>query len=790
MVSILELIFDILSQSRIAVPFAASWKSPACIDDLSSFADLTCWYVLSSRSQLDRHAQQNIQIRAFHFRTERNKKNWCQLHNGLSGQPLSGPDIGGFGGNATPRLFGRWMGVGAMLPFCRGHSENDTNDHEPWSFGEEVGFCSASRILALSLNMFSFRVASEDCVTYHHFDIMQSTHALMMPLRYKIVNNKMTIQLNALITLRSYIPPVVLHRSNILVCMNNQNLILVCLVPLACNGKCEEVCRLALKRRYHLIPHIYTLFYMAHTTGTPVAVPIFFADPKDPSLRRHENSFLLGPVLNLRAIKELLGSCGLHANAFPSYPDQGSEDMLAVLPSGIWLNFDFDDSHPDLPSLYLKGGSVIPLGPPHQHVGEAKLNDDLTLLVALDENVKRKTAAKSFLKGIQECQYHNPQQNVETKFRINHRITILRGFLKIYEVLGLDSRKAEGLLFEDDGDGYDFTKGGYLLTYYAAECVSSTITVSISKTEGLWQRPKRRLHVVILLGEGATLDAWGTDGEVLQVIMPSEKEVSGLVSASKEHYKARIEINLAEELFSSLSLLCKKLINLQVSSFLSVNNNCISVIMSSQTMLPNAASAKRIPDVENGAEISKSPNELKRGAWILKVVPWVGGRIIAMMLVSSGAQWLHSGIEINGYEEYSGTEYRSAGCTEEYSVIKLWVGDEMVLPPFDVNQDIESEHEQEVNLQKEEQKRKDHASIGWSLAQTAAKRDASIGWSRVQTAAKRDLTMLQGRLFKILSFQCLQTLAKREEQGSRSKFYGKHSKELYSTKSSHLLENQ
>ena len=57
---------------------------------------------------------------------------------GLSGQPLSGPDIGGFAGNATPRLFGRWMGVGAMFPFCRGHSETGTVDHEPWSFGEEV----------------------------------------------------------------------------------------------------------------------------------------------------------------------------------------------------------------------------------------------------------------------------------------------------------------------------------------------------------------------------------------------------------------------------------------------------------------------------------------------------------------------------------------------------------------------------------------------------------------------------------------------------------------------------
>ncbi|KDO38367.1 hypothetical protein CISIN_1g0443052mg, partial [Citrus sinensis] len=74
-----------------------------------------------------------------------NVSNWEHLHMsismvlqlGLSGQPLSGPDIGGFDGNATPRLFGRWMGIGAMFPFCRGHTESDSIDHEPWSFGEE-----------------------------------------------------------------------------------------------------------------------------------------------------------------------------------------------------------------------------------------------------------------------------------------------------------------------------------------------------------------------------------------------------------------------------------------------------------------------------------------------------------------------------------------------------------------------------------------------------------------------------------------------------------------------------
>lgn len=42
----------------------------------------------------------------------------------------------------------------------------------------------------------------------------------------------------------------------------------------------------------------------------------------------------------------------------------------------------------DIPALYLQGGAIIPLGPPHQHVGEARPSDDLSLIVALDEHGK------------------------------------------------------------------------------------------------------------------------------------------------------------------------------------------------------------------------------------------------------------------------------------------------------------------------------------------------------------------------------------------------------------------
>ncbi|HEX4266024.1 MAG TPA: TIM-barrel domain-containing protein [Verrucomicrobiae bacterium] len=57
---------------------------------------------------------------------------------GLSGQPFSGPDLGGFIANATPDLWGNWVGFGAFLPFCRGHSTIGTDPKEPWAFGPAV----------------------------------------------------------------------------------------------------------------------------------------------------------------------------------------------------------------------------------------------------------------------------------------------------------------------------------------------------------------------------------------------------------------------------------------------------------------------------------------------------------------------------------------------------------------------------------------------------------------------------------------------------------------------------
>lgn len=66
------------------------------------------------------------------------------VHLGLSGVPLSGADIGGFGGRRgrygiakwkpPAELMVRWLELGALLPFCRVHSVLYGPSQEPWSF--------------------------------------------------------------------------------------------------------------------------------------------------------------------------------------------------------------------------------------------------------------------------------------------------------------------------------------------------------------------------------------------------------------------------------------------------------------------------------------------------------------------------------------------------------------------------------------------------------------------------------------------------------------------------------
>ncbi|MCA9574513.1 MAG: glycoside hydrolase family 31 protein [Polyangiales bacterium] len=88
-----------------------------------------------------------------------NTSTWEHLHwsiamianLGLSGQPFSGADVGGFfveaNGMWDPTLFAHWIGIGVFYPFCRNHSAGLDDPftsmfggptHHAWDFGPEI----------------------------------------------------------------------------------------------------------------------------------------------------------------------------------------------------------------------------------------------------------------------------------------------------------------------------------------------------------------------------------------------------------------------------------------------------------------------------------------------------------------------------------------------------------------------------------------------------------------------------------------------------------------------------
>lgn len=58
------------------------------------------------------------------------------LNMGLAGAPMTGPDIGGFRGDADAELLTRWMQLACLMPYFRNHTALGSRQQEPWAFGQ------------------------------------------------------------------------------------------------------------------------------------------------------------------------------------------------------------------------------------------------------------------------------------------------------------------------------------------------------------------------------------------------------------------------------------------------------------------------------------------------------------------------------------------------------------------------------------------------------------------------------------------------------------------------------
>jgi alpha-glucosidase len=123
-----------------------------------------------------------------------------------------------------------------------------------------------------------------------------------------------------------------------------------------------SICRRWIELRYELLPYLYTAAWQASQTGLPMMRPLALAFPEDIRTHSLDDQFLLGDALLAAPIGR-----------------PGQRARRVYLPGRDWYDFWTGerlggDLIADAPlermPLYVRAGSVLPMGPVMQHTGE------------------------------------------------------------------------------------------------------------------------------------------------------------------------------------------------------------------------------------------------------------------------------------------------------------------------------------------------------------------------------------------------------------------------------------
>lgn len=95
----------------------------------------------------------------------------------------------------------------------------------------------------------------------------------------------------------------------------------------------------------------------------------------------------------------------------------------------------------------------------------------------------------------------------------------------------LDNGQAEGALYDDEGEGFEYRNGDYaLLQFSCTEYNADSLLVSITQTEGSFERPARYFRVAVVGGEQTQYSDW-TSSNTIRV--PKVADVSESLDLSK-----------------------------------------------------------------------------------------------------------------------------------------------------------------------------------------------------------------------------------------------------------------
>jgi alpha-glucosidase/alpha-D-xyloside xylohydrolase len=130
------------------------------------------------------------------------------------------------------------------------------------------------------------------------------------------------------------------------------------------NAQVEPICRKYLELRYRMLPYLYSTVHECTTTGTPIMRALWIHYPDDPKAVACGDQFLWGKSIMVAPVVE-----------------KNATTRRVYLPHGNWYDFWTGeriaggreiDRAVDLETmpLYVREGSIHPLGPVKQHTGE------------------------------------------------------------------------------------------------------------------------------------------------------------------------------------------------------------------------------------------------------------------------------------------------------------------------------------------------------------------------------------------------------------------------------------
>ncbi len=138
------------------------------------------------------------------------------------------------------------------------------------------------------------------------------------------------------------------------------------------NARVEPICRKYLDLRYRLLPYLYSVVREGTVSGLPVMRSLWLHYPDDLTAVARGDEYLWGRDMLVAPITE-----------------KGATSRRIYLPRGVWYDFWTNERQEggreitrevDLETmpLYVRAGSILPLGPVKQYTG-AQVNQPLTL---------------------------------------------------------------------------------------------------------------------------------------------------------------------------------------------------------------------------------------------------------------------------------------------------------------------------------------------------------------------------------------------------------------------------